>query len=129
MSEMTREDYETTYHREPWMSDDQWYCAKAFADLVGGFHHVIGKFKPAGYGVRVSDCASPYATADFDRLTRLVFMAHDRCIRIQLDGSSPMRIGFMLHRRKEREGRIGVRHSTLEQAVADYRSRNPEPQA
>lgn len=118
-------DQDAEYHREAWMSDDQWECAKLFARLVGGFHHVVGTFKPAGYGIRVSDYASSYATFDFDRLTALVFMAHDACIRVQLSGSSPHRIGLMLHRRHKRQGCIGEHHPTIEAALERWRQRNP----
>lgn len=64
------------------------------------------------------------STYDFDELTRLVFLAHDMCIRVEIRNHGPNRLKLMFHPRK-REGNIAERHPTLEQAVAKWRERNP----
>ena len=111
-------------YRKDWMTDDQWQCAQMFADVVGGFHHVYGKFKPFGSGVKVSDYGSRWATFDSDRLTRLVILAHDRMIRVEVTPSGPGRIGFALWKRYKREGAMSERHPTMEQAIAVHRHGN-----
>jgi hypothetical protein len=107
--------------REPWMTDDQWECAQMFADVVGGFHHVGGKFRPFGSGIKVSDYQFGWATFDCDRLTRLVILAHDQAIRVAIVSSSPGRVGFKLWKRHTREGSMHERHPTIEQAIATHR--------
>ena len=108
-------------HRKNWMTDDQWECAQMFADVVGGFHHISGTIKPHGKGIKVSDRAFGWSTFDFDRLTRLVILAHDRMIRVALAQSGPYRVGFELYKRHTRVGSMSVRHPTLEQAMVSHR--------
>jgi hypothetical protein len=67
------------------------------------------------------------STFDFDALTRLVFLAHDYCIRIQLSPCNGSHFALMFHPRHKREGCMSERHPTIEQAVADWRERNPIP--
>jgi hypothetical protein len=107
--------------REPWMTDDQWECAQMFADVVGGFHHITGTIKPHGEGIKVSDYSGRWATFDFDRLTRLVVLAHDRMIRACVEPSGPRMIGVTLWKRHTREGSMFERHPTMEQAIATHR--------
>jgi hypothetical protein len=103
------------------MSDDQWECAQMFADVVGGFHHVTGTFKPWNDGIRVSDYQRAWSTFDMDRLTRLVILAHDRMIRVSIVPSAPRRVGIEMWKRHTREGRMSKRHPTMEQAIATHR--------
>jgi hypothetical protein len=108
-------------YRKDWMSDDQWECAQMFADVVCGFHHITGTVKPFGYGIKVSAYPSRFATFDFDGLTRLVLLAHDRMIRVQLEPSGPRMIGFAMWKRHHREGGMSERHPTIEQAISLHR--------
>jgi len=108
-------------YREDWMTDDQWECANMVADLQYGFHHITGKIKPCGSGIKVSLHNLRAATFDFDGLTRLVVMAHDRCIRAEITPSSPCRLGLLLHKRKGRDGAMHNRHPDLETAIAATR--------
>jgi hypothetical protein len=114
-------DHDALYYRKDWMSDDQWECAQMFADVVGGFHHVSGTFKPHGTGVKVSDYGGRWATFDFDALTRIVLLAHDRMIRVALEPTGPRMVGFVLFKRHTREGSMYERHPTIEQAIALHR--------
>ena len=60
------------------------------------------------------------STFDSDDLTRLVILAHDRCIRVQI--SPCMRyLEIMLHPR-DRDGRFSDRHGTIEGAIKRVRT-------
>jgi hypothetical protein len=63
------------------------------------------------------------STFDFDYLTRLVVLAHDRCVRVAIVSSAPRRLGLTLHRRAGREGAMHERHPTIEEAVERMRPR------
>jgi len=111
--------------REHWMTDDQFACAEMFAGVVGGFHHVSGKFTACGTGVKVHVFPCRFGTADSDYLSRLVIRAHDEMIRVSLISSGPRRVGFTLHRRFERDGSIAKRHETIESAIERHRKKLP----
>lgn len=105
------------YNRHSWMTDNQWECAKMYADLVFGFHHIMGKIKPFGIGIEINTTTARFATFDYDGLTRLVIMAHDRCIRAEFQPSGPGMIKVVLHKRHMREGQMHERHPTLEDHI------------
>jgi hypothetical protein len=109
------------------MTPDQQACWQLVCDLVHGEHHAPDAVYSFGRGIKVSLQASKLSTFDFNELTRLVFLAHDRCIRVELCGSSPGRIGLALHKRHHRDGGVYQRHPTLRQAVAEFRHSNLEP--
>jgi hypothetical protein len=107
--------------RQDWMTDDQWECVQMFADVVGGFHHITGKIKPFGDGIKISAYPSRFATFDFDGLTRLVLLAHDRMIRVAVAPYGPRMISFQMWKRHRREGQYSERHPTIEQAIEVHR--------
>lgn len=110
------------YYRQPWMNADQWECAQFLADFYGGWHHVQGKVRDASpTGIRINTRhTSQLATFDFHGLTRLVVMAHDRAIRVQIGPSGPGMIELMFHKRS-REGDGWRRHPTIEEAIGRIR--------
>lgn len=114
----------------PWaaMSPDQRECYQLLCDVMGGEDHLQGIVRQAGRGLSVSVRASDMATFDFDGLTRLVVLAHDRCIRVELRSSGPGLIGVMTHKRKGRDGPIHDRHPTMEGNMAEIRRRFPCPE-
>lgn len=118
---MTDEEFYRPLH--PWMNDDQWECAELLANIHGGFNHMFGKMHKAGdKGIRFNSKGINYfATFDFDGLTKLVVLAHERMIRVEIIPSGPGMIGFVMHKRHSREGRIRERHPTIEEAVAKYK--------
>ena len=59
------------------------------------------------------------STCDGDALTRLVFAAHDRCCRVQVEPCAPDRLRVMVHP-CTREGSIEKRHPTIEDGVVIY---------
>ena len=111
------------FYRKDWMSDDQWLCAQFWADIMGGFHHVSGNFKQCGSGISIFEKYGNFATYDFDGLTRLVFLAHDRCIRVAIDGGGPMGVKFTIHKRHLREGNMSEKHPTIEDAITKWRTK------
>jgi hypothetical protein len=103
------------------MSSDQLECYGLFCDLVGGEHHITGNVYAFGRGIRCSMFSGMLSTFDFDKLTRLVLLAHDRCIRAEIISSGPNRVGVALHKRHTREGTISQRHPTISQAIETHR--------
>ena len=96
------------------------------AELFGGEHHIPGKVKPFGPGWCVS-MNGDLSTFDFDGLTRLVFLAHDRCVRAAVMHSGPRMIKIVLHPRTNRDGHMYERHPTLCDAISTWRERYKEP--
>lgn len=89
-----------------------------FSAFYRGEHHFPGKLKPYGLGWAMSHfgCLS---TFDSDDLTRLVLLAHDRCIRVQVEQGGPNRLRIAVWKRG-REGQFCERHPTIEQAIAAF---------
>lgn len=108
-------------YRKDWMTDDQYECYELLADLFCGFHHVYTEPKEFGSGICLNTSSHRLATFDFDGLTRAVFLAHDRMIRIELAPSGPGMVKICLHKRHKREGMMSERHPTIEEALATHR--------
>jgi hypothetical protein len=97
------------------------------ANLLGlaysGIYHLEGyqKIKWAeNYCFVVWVYAGSLATYDNDRLTRMVFLAHELGVRLEIAGSRPHYIKLHIHNREERTGPLDKRHPTLDQAVANF---------
>lgn len=97
-----------------------------FAKLFHGEHHLPAEVKPWGRGWIISAHPSRFATFDFNDLTRLVLLAHDRCIRVEINSGGPGRIRIAVHQRDTREGSMMERHPTIEEALAYWR-KNESP--
>lgn len=122
-----REWLERVRAKYSWMSDDQWACYLMLCELFLGAHHFDGKVKDFGRGIQMST-TQDFSTFDFDRMTRAVFLAHDRCIRMEITSSGPGMIRLCLWKRHSREdSEIWDRHPTIETALARYRERKPKP--
>jgi len=61
------------------------------------------------------------STFDYDELTRLVILCHERTIRCSIRAKSLNYLELMFHKR-QREGSISQRHPTIDKAVEDCRS-------
>jgi hypothetical protein len=102
-----------------------------FADLFNGEHHIPGRHRgdrnviAHGYGWRVSGIDT-LATWDSDLLTRAVFLAHDRCFRLEADTIGG-RLSLVIWKRTPTPGDlpIALGHPTIEAALADWRKRHP----
>lgn len=97
-------------------------CANLLARLVGGLHHVDhDSAKKAEWSnarhVSINMGNENFATFDFNTLTRLVFLAHELCIRVELRAVRGCIIQLMMHPRHTREGGMCERHPTIEQAL------------
>jgi hypothetical protein len=63
------------------------------------------------------------ATFDYDELSRLVFAAHDYCVRVEIAQSGRGMVKLLLHPRNTREGSTMVRHPGLTDAYTAYKER------
>lgn len=59
------------------------------------------------------------STWDFDKLTKLVILSHDYCVRIAIEAVAPGYVKISFWNRKSREGSISSRHPTIEEAILD----------
>lgn len=121
------------YYKKDWMTDAQWECAKFLADVYGGFHHVNGEIKSSGSdGVVLELDHISLATYDFDEMTRIVLMSHDRCIRFGVTGPRmeereydgidyEVPVMTVVVSKRKRDGRMHERHPTLETVMAEYK--------
>lgn len=92
-----------------------------FAEFYGGEHHFPkGGVKEFGDGWVVNHNQGDLATYDFDKLTNLVIMAHDKCIRVSVFpyNFNTLRIAIW---KRQREGGMSLRHPTIEQAIEKFR--------
>lgn len=72
-----------------------------------------------GRGISVCAYTTP-STYDSDDLTRLVIAAHDECVRVEILPATPRMLRIAIHPR-ERDGGMGRRHPTIEDAIARFR--------
>jgi len=104
------------------------------ADLLdiwlGGLHHldhdVAVKANWWDHYIELKWRFRPLTTFDGDNLTRLVFLSHDKLIRVDID---PLTVGmfrFMFHCRHSREGGLCDRFPTIETQLSRWRENHPE---
>ena len=84
------------------------------AFYMGRHHYNPHRLKPWGFGWQITH-GNSLATFDFDSMTRLVRLAHERCMRVEINPCNMRYLRIILHKRK-REGSICDRHPTIEQA-------------
>lgn len=73
-----------------------------------------------GSSVRFTMYCRGLSTFDFSQLTRLVIVAHDECVRIEIQPASKDYLYIYMSPR-EREGDMTRRHPTIEDAIAALR--------
>ena len=92
-----------------------------FSEFYYGEHHIpkhqVHEF---GHGWMVKHDRGDLATFDYNDLTRLVIMAHDKCYRASISPLSKSTLQIAILKR-EREGSMSERHPTLEQAIEKLR--------
>lgn len=106
----------TFEERAQWVVDAAWR----------GAYHCDGwrRRQPFGRGVVFSVRAGgDFASFDGDTLTRLLFAAHDACVRVEIGGANYQFIKVYLHPRESREGRVFSRHPSIRGAFKEWRKR------
>jgi hypothetical protein len=99
--------------------------ADLLGDLFLGIYHIERDVWRADWStpghISLTIRGNSWATWDGENLTRLVVLAHDRCIRVEMEAAAPrtMRLTFSP---REREGPIWKRHPTLEWAACRHRT-------
>jgi hypothetical protein len=96
-------------------NEDQQYCIRMLGDWAHGFHH-LPMPKEFGRGVSIH-WSQDLSTWDFNRLTTLVLLAHERCVRIEINRGNPQGITIAAHRRKRDSKSIYEGHPSLENLV------------
>lgn len=98
-----------------------------FAALYRGEHHIPAPGHYGAHGVRLLDGSDAYyvnqydelASYDYDMLTRLVLLAHEYAVRVDVDARGRY-LRITIHGRL-RDGLMHERHPTIEQAIATFR--------
>jgi len=124
--------------RDPFAAERQWFhyakqwkktaptiehlrCLRLAAIWQGGLHHVFDVRPCTSRGIEIAlHRGKSLASFDFDELTRLVFLAHDHCIRAQVLAVGS-HLNVMLHARVRDSG-FSTRHPDLESRVATWRA-------
>lgn len=121
------------FDKKDWMNEAQWECAKFLADVYGGFHHVCGDIQSSGPdGVFIELDHISLATYDFNEMTKIVLMSHERCIRFGVTGprmeekehdghTYEVPVMTVVVSKRKRDGQMHERHPTLEAAIADLK--------
>jgi hypothetical protein len=96
--------------------------------LYQGIYHIDSECKKVDWSndhhieIVLRGC---WATYDFDNLTRLVFLAHDYALRVQMEARANGYIRLMFHQR-QREGHYAQRHPTIEFALYGWRANHED---
>lgn len=121
---------------EAWKKPAASPLGNAVADLLGdvvrGIYHIDERALHRvewddAYCIEITmpDDGGRWATWDFDLLTGLVVLAHERCIRVSIGAATFHYLKLYFHQRS-REGGIAERHPTIEEAVERWRKLRPE---
>jgi len=91
-----------------------------FSEIFGGLHHIPSKLKECGTGWQIT-CGQNLATFDSNLLTRLVLLAHESCIRVEIVPVNFRLLGIIIHKRQPHGTKFFERHPTIEQAIEEFR--------
>ncbi|MFI5296573.1 MAG: hypothetical protein ACHREM_00630 [Polyangiales bacterium] len=100
-----------------------------FTALFRGRHHLPSEVRDderGRFSVSLSVRAGGPATFDNDELTRLVLLAHERCVRAWLGGSAPAHVRIYISARNRTSREVSYAHPTIEQAIAKHRGPHEE---
>ena len=90
-----------------------------FADFFYGEHHLPSKIKPWGEGWMVI-MPGEIATTDYNEMTRLVIMAHDRAIRVSVKPHNVRYIKLILHQRDPMVEGLNTGHPSILKAIESH---------
>jgi hypothetical protein len=100
-----------------------------FSKLFRGKHHIPGKLRRDGSASWSVGNVNPMSTFDSDELTRLVFLAHEHALRVEVLPSGPRCLRIAATKRCRLEDApswpLVEGHPTLDQAVGKFRERTP----
>lgn len=111
------------------MTEAQRACFDLLCTVFHGEHHLPSRIYAYGGGIKCTAGHHRLSTFDFDYLTRLVVLAHDACVRVEIVGGGPGAVGLVLHKRQSRIGSMFDRHPTIEEAIRNVRPRRTEQTA
>lgn len=74
----------------------------------------------AAYYAMIRIAYRHWSTYDTDTLTRLVVIAHEMCVRVEINPCNPTHLELLFHER-QRNGDISERHATIESAIEKCR--------
>jgi hypothetical protein len=113
--------------RKEWREQD---AEAFFAELFRGKHHIPGKLRQETPTCWSVGSVQPMSSFDYDDLTRLVFLAHEYCVRVELLPSGPGRLRIAASKRvrfaEAKSWPLVEAHPTLEEAVEKFRARRGE---
>lgn len=95
-----------------------------FSEIYFGKHHLPSRIKSYGPTSWSIIHHGDLSTFDFDTLTRLVFLAHDRCCRISIEQGGIHSVKIIVWERKKRTGSMFERHPTIEDALKLWRKKH-----
>jgi hypothetical protein len=111
--------------RKP-MSEFGEKVADLLGDLFLGIYHIADDVRRADWTtdrwITLTIVGNSWATWDGSNLTRLVVLAHDRCIRVEMEAVAPRTMRLTFSPREGRNGPTYKRHPTMEQAVVTHRT-------
>lgn len=99
--------------------------ANLLGDVFKGIYHLSnGSLQKTnwenGYCIEYTLCGE-LSTVDFNLLTILVVLAHDRMIRVTIQGVGPGYMRLMFHQRTKRTGSMFERYPTIEDHIKQIR--------
>lgn len=86
------------YHGTGTWNDNQLLASYALAVIRGGYHH-LNKVKECGPRGVETNVYAGISTFDDNLLTRIVLVAHQMGVRIEIGSSGPGRVKLMAHAR------------------------------
>ena len=95
-----------------------------FATLYRGKHHLPSAMRDEGNGCWSVSHYGDLASFDYDDLTRLVLLAHDRCVRVWVRAGQPRHVRIWIAARYRGTGSMTSDHPTIEDAILKFRERD-----
>ena len=103
--------------------------ANLLGEMVKGIYHLdVNKVDWAEQRrivVNIDKYGTRLSTWDWDELTRLVFLCHDRALRVEIEPCNFRIIRLIFSQRTSRIGDFCTRHPTVEMALENHRERYP----